>query len=136
MYLFLIEESLQYCIGFCHTSTWISHRYTYVPSLCGSTFFLIQKWLFRLSVLVFQLNYASEMFFQVSVYKDWLHLLFITTYYFIEWRNHHLFNHLLTKEHCFLFFAISENTYYFYSIHAIISVGLILRHQTQNHLHK
>ena len=23
--------ALQYCIGFCHTSTWISHRYTYVP---------------------------------------------------------------------------------------------------------
>ena len=23
----------QYCIGFCHMSTWISHRYTYVPSL-------------------------------------------------------------------------------------------------------
>ena len=22
---------LQYCVGFCHTSTWISHRYTYVP---------------------------------------------------------------------------------------------------------
>ena len=25
--------ALQYCVGFCHTSTWISHRYTYVPSL-------------------------------------------------------------------------------------------------------
>ena len=25
--------ALHYCIGFCHTSTWISHRYTYVPSL-------------------------------------------------------------------------------------------------------
>ena len=25
--------ALQYCIGFCHTSTWISHRYTYVHSL-------------------------------------------------------------------------------------------------------
>ena len=25
--------ALQYCTGFCHTSTWISHRYTYVPSL-------------------------------------------------------------------------------------------------------
>ena len=24
---------LQYYVGFCHTSTWISHRYTYVPSL-------------------------------------------------------------------------------------------------------
>ena len=24
---------LQYCIGFCHTSAWISHRHTYVPSL-------------------------------------------------------------------------------------------------------
>ena len=23
---------LQYCTGFCHTSTWISQRYTYVPS--------------------------------------------------------------------------------------------------------
>ena len=25
--------ALQYCLGFCHTSMWISHRYTYVPSL-------------------------------------------------------------------------------------------------------
>ena len=25
--------ALQYCVGFCQTSTWISHRYTYVPSL-------------------------------------------------------------------------------------------------------
>ena len=34
LYLFLIEGLLLYiCVGFCHTSTWISHRYTYVPSL-------------------------------------------------------------------------------------------------------
>ena len=25
--------ALQYCVGFCHLSTWISHRYTYVSSL-------------------------------------------------------------------------------------------------------
>ena len=25
--------ALQSCVGFCHTSPWISHRYTYVPSL-------------------------------------------------------------------------------------------------------
>ena len=25
--------ALQYCVGLCHTSAWISHRYTYVPSL-------------------------------------------------------------------------------------------------------
>ena len=25
--------ALQYFVGFCHTSTWISHRHTYVPSL-------------------------------------------------------------------------------------------------------
>ena len=25
--------ALQYCFGFCHTSAWISHRYTYIPSL-------------------------------------------------------------------------------------------------------
>ena len=25
--------ALQYCIHFCHTSTWISHRYMYIPSL-------------------------------------------------------------------------------------------------------
>jgi len=25
--------AFQYCVGFCYTSTWISHRYTYVPSL-------------------------------------------------------------------------------------------------------
>ena len=26
-------NALQYCVGFCHTSRCISHRYTYVPSL-------------------------------------------------------------------------------------------------------
>ena len=25
--------ALQHCVSFCHTSTWISHKYTYVPSL-------------------------------------------------------------------------------------------------------
>ena len=25
--------SLQYCVDFCHTTMWFSHRYTYVPSL-------------------------------------------------------------------------------------------------------
>ena len=25
--------ALQYCVGFCHTATWISHRYTYAPFL-------------------------------------------------------------------------------------------------------
>ena len=25
--------ALQYCVSFCHTSTWISHKYAYVPSL-------------------------------------------------------------------------------------------------------
>ena len=24
--------ALRYCVGFCHPATWISHRYTYVPS--------------------------------------------------------------------------------------------------------
>ena len=28
--------ALQYCVGFCHLSTQISHRYTYVPSLLNS----------------------------------------------------------------------------------------------------
>ena len=31
--LFLIEGQLQYCVGFSHTTTWISHRCTRVPSL-------------------------------------------------------------------------------------------------------
>ena len=26
----LVIETLQYCVAFCHTSTWISHRFTYV----------------------------------------------------------------------------------------------------------
>ena len=25
--------ALQYCVGFCHVTMWISHKYTYVPSL-------------------------------------------------------------------------------------------------------
>ena len=33
IHLFLTEGQLQYCVGFCHTPTRISHRYTYVPSL-------------------------------------------------------------------------------------------------------
>ena len=35
-YTFFLNWSIitiQYCAGFCHTSTWISHRYTYAPSL-------------------------------------------------------------------------------------------------------
>ena len=33
-FFFLIEGiALHCCVGFCHTSIWISHRYTYVPSL-------------------------------------------------------------------------------------------------------
>ena len=27
------DNALQYCFSFCHTSTWVNHRYTYVPSL-------------------------------------------------------------------------------------------------------
>ena len=35
-YLFIFSWriiALQYCVGFCRTSTWVSHRYTYIPSL-------------------------------------------------------------------------------------------------------
>ena len=28
--------ALQYCVAFCHTLTWIIHRYTYVPSLLNT----------------------------------------------------------------------------------------------------
>jgi len=27
--------ALQFCVGFCHTTMWISHNYTYIPSLLG-----------------------------------------------------------------------------------------------------
>ena len=30
---FLLIFALHYYIGFCHSSTWVSHRHTYVPSL-------------------------------------------------------------------------------------------------------
>ena len=33
LFTFNWRIALQCCIGFCHTSTWISHKYTYVPSL-------------------------------------------------------------------------------------------------------
>ena len=36
LYLFVFDWriiALQYCVGFCHTSAWISNRYTCVPSL-------------------------------------------------------------------------------------------------------
>ena len=32
--------ALQYCVGFCHASTWISHRYMYVPSSLETLFHL------------------------------------------------------------------------------------------------
>ena len=32
-FLFLFLIALQSRLGFCHTSPWISHRYTYVPSI-------------------------------------------------------------------------------------------------------
>ena len=30
--------ALQYCIGFCHISAWISHRHTHIPSLLNLHF--------------------------------------------------------------------------------------------------
>ena len=36
IYIFLFYWgiiALPYCVGFCHTSTWISHKFTYIPSL-------------------------------------------------------------------------------------------------------
>jgi len=30
---FLLKKILQCCVGFCHRTTWISHNYTYIPSL-------------------------------------------------------------------------------------------------------
>lgn len=33
IYFLLAEGQWQYCVGFCHMSTWISHRNTYVPSI-------------------------------------------------------------------------------------------------------
>ena len=31
--------ALQYCVGVCHTTAWISQKYTYVPSLLNLTFY-------------------------------------------------------------------------------------------------
>ena len=33
----LADNCLRYCVGCCHASTWISHRYSHVPSLLNST---------------------------------------------------------------------------------------------------
>ena len=33
IYFKLKDITLQYCIGFCHTSAWISHSYTHIPFL-------------------------------------------------------------------------------------------------------
>lgn len=111
--------------------TWITRLYlldqifflhwpTYVP------FFNSKYNCVIVYILLFQLNYVSEMSFQASICRDWLHLLFITAFYFMEWRYHNLFNHLLTEEHlgCFVFSGISENPHtYIYGTCAIISVG-------------
>ena len=36
-------SALQCCVGFCHTSVWISHNYTYIPSLLIYFFLLLHK---------------------------------------------------------------------------------------------
>ena len=51
--------ALQYCIGFCHMSAWISHRHTYVPQLLNlplTSYPVIESW----SVFIFLLLVLLE----------------------------------------------------------------------------
>ena len=56
-------------VGFCHTSAWISHRYTYVPSLLSSLFYRWGNWsswrLRDLSKPMLPLHYRAGMWTQV-----------------------------------------------------------------------
>ena len=48
--------ALQGCVGFCHTSTWISHRYTHIPSrqtFVGKAMSLLFNTLSRLAITFF-----------------------------------------------------------------------------------
>ena len=55
--------ALQYCVGFCHTSTWISHRLTYVTSLFPEDTLVIIS---RCAVIL--LNHSSFTYTGISHY--------------------------------------------------------------------
>ena len=63
--------ALQCRVGFCHTSAWISHRYTYVLSLLSSLFYRWGNWsswrLRDLSKPMLPLHYRAGMWTQVCL---------------------------------------------------------------------
>ena len=67
-------SALQYWFGFCHMSTWISHRYTYVLSLLNlppifHPFLLLDRWMNKAVVHIYSgilLIHKKE---HISIYK-------------------------------------------------------------------
>ena len=59
--------ALQYCVDFIHTSTWISHRYIYVPSLLNLLPHPTPSHPFRLSQNMFELD-ESHCKFPLRIY--------------------------------------------------------------------
>ena len=73
--------ALQYCVGFCHTSAWSSHRYTYVPCLLSSppTPFHSSRWQHKVCApCIIQQIPTTTYFTYVSVYVSVLLYLFVS----------------------------------------------------------
>ena len=72
--LFLIGGWLQYCDDFCRTSTWISHRYTYIPSLLNLPPHSTPRW-YWWTFYIFHWNSSQSFLFSnyLFIYKSILH---------------------------------------------------------------
>ena len=54
--------ALQYCVGFYQTSTWISHRFTYIPSHIPPTSFPIPPFFFNINLFQLEANYFTTLY--------------------------------------------------------------------------
>ena len=90
------EIALQYCIDFCHTLTWISHRYTYVPSLFNLSPTPSHLSRFSQSTSLSSLRHAA--------YSHWLSILQMVIYMFSCYSGHssHSLLPSLCPKICFL----------------------------------
>ena len=69
--------ALQCCVGFCHTATWINHRYTHVSSLVN---------LPPISHLILSLSRLSQRnFLFVLVCFHRIYLLYLLSIFILKW---------------------------------------------------
>ena len=71
--------TLQYCIGFCHTSTWIRHRYTHVPPSWIPLPFA-RFWTPHNEAASFSQHHLDEFYSFTLLYSSYC----MTTWYFIH----------------------------------------------------